>query len=200
MTRRNAQRLAKVVADLLDVNHLDAGRLAIKPSSADLSALTAAVVKKLEGGQPRVALKRPRGKVMAKIDVERIRQVLDNLCAHARRYTPSEGHVEISVDQAPAAQFAEPWARVTVKYHGSGLSARQRDLVFEPFFDLASAEFHTSSGPDSAGMGLYIARGIVDLHGGLLTVASDETSFVEFTVLLPTESAQRDPKRAVDKR
>jgi signal transduction histidine kinase len=44
---------------------------------------------------------------------------------------------------------------------------------------------HTSSGPDSAGLGLYIARGLIELHGGLITVDSQPEVFTEFTVLLP---------------
>ena len=60
------------------------------------------------------------------------------------------------------------------------------------------AKHHTSSGPDSAGLGLYIARGLIELHGGLITVDSQPDVFTEFTVLLPfKQSVRRDSEPPV---
>jgi len=78
---------------------------------------------------------------------------------------------------------------VRVRDNGPGIAADVRSQIFEPFSDVHPAKHHTSSGPDSAGLGLYIARGLVDLHGGLITVDSQEQQFTEFTVLLPLVAA-----------
>jgi signal transduction histidine kinase len=72
-----------------------------------------------------------------------------------------------------------------VRDSGVGIPTDQRARIFEPFSDVAPAKYHTSSGPDSAGLGLYIARSLIELHGGLITVDSEENVFTEFTVLLP---------------
>jgi signal transduction histidine kinase len=53
------------------------------------------------------------------------------------------------------------------------------------------AKHHTSAGPDSAGLGLSIARGLIELHGGLITVDSQPDVFTEFTVLLPFKQRSR---------
>jgi signal transduction histidine kinase len=81
--------------------------------------------------------------------------------------------------------FAGDWARLRVRDNGIGIPAAHRHRIFEPFTDVQPAKHHTSAGPDSAGLGLFIARGLVELHGGLITVDSEESVFTEFTVLLP---------------
>jgi signal transduction histidine kinase len=118
-------------------------------------------------------------------DPDKIQQVVTNLLSNAIRYTPESGAIVVTVDQAPADLYAGQWARLRVRDNGIGIPADQRDRIFEPFSDVTSAKHHTSSGPDSAGLGLYIARGLVDLHGGIISVDSEEGVFTEFTVLLP---------------
>jgi two-component system OmpR family sensor kinase len=76
-------------------------------------------------------------------------------------------------------------ARLRVHDNGPGIPLALRQRIFEPFSDVHTAKHHTSSGPDSAGLGLYIARGLVDLHGGTISVDSEEGVYCEFTVLLP---------------
>ena len=104
---------------------------------------------------------------------------------NAIRYTPEKGEIALTVDHAPQDQYAGNWARLRVRDNGVGIPGGLRSRIFEPFSDVGSAKHHTSSGPDSAGLGLYIARGLIDLHGGLITVESEEGEFTEFTVLLP---------------
>ena len=118
-------------------------------------------------------------------DADKIHQVVTNLVANALRYTPEDGAIWVITDGAPQDTYAGPWARLRVRDNGIGIPAHLRGRIFEPFTDVNSAKHHTSSGPDSAGLGLYIARGLVDLHGGLITVNSEEGQYTEFTVLLP---------------
>ena len=95
------------------------------------------------------------------------------------------GTIRVLVDVPPEQQVAGSWVRVRVKDNGIGIPASELPKIFEPFSDVHSAKHHTSTGPNSAGLGLYIARGLVDLHGGLITVDSVEAEYTEFTVLLP---------------
>jgi signal transduction histidine kinase len=77
------------------------------------------------------------------------------------------------------------WARLRVRDNGVGIPEQDRQRIFDPFSHAQPAKHHTSAGPDSAGLGLYIARGLIELHGGLITVDSQPDVFTEFTVLLP---------------
>jgi signal transduction histidine kinase len=186
--RRNAHRLGRLVDEMLDVSRIEAGRVTLHRGAVDLGEIVSVVVQELS---PLAAAKNQTVQTYLdhppKIDcdADKIHQVVSNLMANAIRYTPDKGEITITVDHAPEDQYAGSWARLRVRDNGVGIPAGQRSRIFEPFSDVEPARHHTSSGPDSAGLGLYIARGLVDLHGGLITVDSEEGDFTEFTVLLP---------------
>ena len=190
--RRNAQRLSRLVEEMLDVSRLESGRMAIDPKPCRLAEIVRGVVEELA---PFSAINRQSitteisSDPLIHADADKVHQVVANLTASSIRYTPDEGVITIAVDTAPEDQFAGEWARLRVRDNGLGIPASLRARIFEPFSDVHTAKYHTSSGPDSAGLGLYIARGLVDLHGGLITVDSREGEFTEFTVLLPLSAA-----------
>ncbi len=190
--RRNAQRLSRLVEDMLDVSRLEQGRMSITPGPCRLTDIVRDVVEELgpfwSMNQQSMVTHLDSDPIIH-ADADKIHQVVENLAASAIRYTPEHGEIEIGVDVAPEAEFAGEWARLRVRDNGMGIPESLRARIFEPFSDAHSAKHHTSSGPDSAGLGLYIARGLVDLHGGLITVDSREGEFTEFTVLLPLSRA-----------
>ena len=186
--RRNSQRLMRLVDEMLDASRIEAGRVTLKPRDVDLVDIVAAVVEDL------TPLATTKGHVLTtefedrpqiRADPDKILQVVWNLLTNAIRYTPEGGRIVATVDRAPHERYAGAWARLRVRDNGIGIPPDQRDRIFEPFSDVTSAKHHTSSNPDSAGLGLYIARGLVDLHGGIISVDSEESVFTEFTVLLP---------------
>jgi two-component system sensor histidine kinase BarA len=186
--RRNSQRLMRLVDEMLDASRIEAGRVSLKPRDVDLVDIVAAVVEDL------TPLATTKGHVLTtefedrpqiRADPDKILQVVWNLLTNAIRYTPEGGRIVATVDRAPHERYAGAWARLRVRDNGIGIPPDQRDRIFEPFSDVTSAKHHTSSNPDSAGLGLYIARGLVDLHGGIISVDSEENVFTEFTVLLP---------------
>ncbi len=186
--QRNALRLKRLVDEMLDLSRIEAGKIVLHRRECDLGEIVTHVVDEL---RPLAASKRqsltlelgPTPRVHA--DADKIHQVVTNLVANALRYTPEDGAIWVITDGAPQDTYAGPWARLRVRDNGIGIPAHLRGRIFEPFTDVNSAKHHTSSGPDSAGLGLYIARGLVDLHGGLITVNSEEGQYTEFTVLLP---------------
>jgi two-component system, OmpR family, sensor kinase len=189
MARRNANRLVRLVEEMLDVSRIEAGKVALRRVPSDLVAIVRDVVDVLS---PLAATRRHTlevvvgdGPLTIDADPDKINQVATNLVANAIRYTPEEGTIRATVDRAPREQYAGHWARLRVRDDGIGIPRAQRDRIFEPFSDIGSAKHHTSSVPDSAGLGLYIARGLVDLHGGIISVDSEEGHYTEFTVLLP---------------
>ncbi len=186
--RRNSHRLKRLVDEMLDVSRIEAGRVALRRRPASLAEIVTDVLAELE---PLAADKEQRllcdlGETPpVSADPDKIHQVVANLVANGIRYTPHGGEITALVDEAPQDRFAGAWARLRVRDNGVGIPSDMRSRIFEPFSGVNPVKHHTSAGPDSAGLGLYIARGLVDLHGGLITVESEEGAYTEFTVLLP---------------
>lgn len=186
--RRNAHRLKRLVDEMLDFSRLEAGRVRLVREPLALGAVADDAITELT---PLAQAKRQE--IVADLvpiadisgDADKVHQIIVNLLSNAIRYTPEGGEIRVSVDDAPAATYAGDWARLRVRDNGIGIPVAHRHRIFEPFTDVQPAKHHTSSGPDSAGLGLFIARGLVELHGGLITVESEEEQFTEFTVLLP---------------
>jgi two-component system OmpR family sensor kinase len=124
-------------------------------------------------------------------DRDKITQIAINLVGNAIRYTPESGEITITLDEAPRDRYPGGWARLRVRDNGIGIDEEDRQRIFDPFMHPKPAKHHTSTGPDSAGLGLYSARGLIELHGGLITVDSKPEVFTEFTVLLPYTPAPR---------
>lgn len=186
--RRNAHRLKRVVDEMLDVSRIDAGRVTLYRTPCDIGGIVRDVVAELE---PHAASKRLALNATVDeppeiyADIKRIRQATSKLIANAIRHTPEGGAITAIVDTVPPGRMNGTWARLRVKGTGITIPNHLRNHIFEPFGAVHTAKHHTSSGPDSAGLGLYIARGLIDLHGGVISVDSKEGAYTEFTVLLP---------------
>jgi signal transduction histidine kinase len=192
--RRNAHRLKRLVDDMLDVSRIEDGRMVLRREPVDLGDVVRDVVTEL------LPLARARNQSvethidpLAPIDADRdkLHQIAVNLVSNAIRYTPEGGAISVGVDEAPRDRYAGGWARLRVRDNGVGIPEEDRQRIFDPFLHPKPAKHHTSVGPDSAGLGLYIARGLIELHGGLITVDSQPDVFTEFTVLLPFKQRSR---------
>ena len=186
--RRNAHRLKRLVDDMLDVSRIEAGRMVLHREPVDLGEVVRDVVTELlplaTARQQRVDTQIDE---IAPLDADRdkLHQIAVNLVSNAIRYTPEAGAIAIGVDEAPRERYPGGWARLRVRDNGIGIPEEDRHRIFDPFAHPKPTKHHTSAGPDSAGLGLYIARGLIELHGGLITVDSQPEVFTEFTVLLP---------------
>jgi len=186
--RRNAMRLKRLVDEMLDVNRIDSGRITLFRTACDFAEIINKVV---DDFHPQADAKG----VVVKLNVEatmvvdadpsKIEQAMTKLLMSAARHIPSGGTLTITVDQEPERQFAGTWIRMRIRATGVDVGEGIGGHLFEPFSDANTARHHTSSGPDSAGLGLYIARGLIDLHGGLVSIDTDEDGSIEFTVFLP---------------
>jgi PAS domain S-box-containing protein len=179
---RSVDRMAKLVENLLDVSKLQRGELYLEPGIVDLHELlteTAEYIQPLEE-ERRIEVRVPRGLMLA-ADRERLHQVFTNLLSNAVRYSPEGGKVIVE-----ARQEGEQ-LHVTVRDHGLGIPPEKLPIIFERF----GRAHGTSYG--GLGLGLTIARGIVERHGGRIwaesTGRAGEGS--TFHVVLP-----REPTRA----
>jgi signal transduction histidine kinase len=194
--RRNAHRLKRLVDDMLDVSRIEAGRMELRRERVALGDVVRAVVTEL---LPLANARKQRvvtnivGVESIDADRDKVHQIAVNLISNAIRYTPEQGEISIGVDEAPRERYPGGWARLRVRDNGVGIAEEARQRIFDPFLHAQPVKHHTSAGPDSAGLGLYIARGLIELHGGLITVDSQPDVFTEFTVLLPfRQPARRD--------
>jgi signal transduction histidine kinase len=185
--QRNAHRLKRLVEDMLDISRLE-GRLTLRRGPVDLGQVMSDVVTELEPlalnrGQRVTTHIEPVEAIDA--DRDKLHQIAVNLVSNAIRYTPEQGEIVIDVDEAPSETYPGGWVRLRVRDSGVGIAKEDRKRIFDPFLRADSAKHHTSAAPEPAGLGLHIARGLIELHGGLITVDSQPGAFTEFTLLLP---------------
>jgi signal transduction histidine kinase len=185
---RNANRLKRLVDEMLEVNRIDAGGIKLNLSWVSPDEIIREVISELlplatgkeQSVEGRLA---DVGTIFG--DGDCLHRIVVNLLSNAIRYTPAGGTIILTLDEAPAEDYPGGWIRLRVRDNGIGIAEEDRHRIFEPFTHLPPSKHHTSSGPDSAGLGLYIGRGLIEAHGGFITVASELDEFTEFTVLLP---------------
>jgi PAS domain S-box-containing protein len=180
--KEGGERLAALVRDLLDVARLHAGELRLDPSPCRLRDVASAAVGAAQRGARDkgiavdIAIAPPDLVVVA--DGPRLQQVLGNLLGNAVKFTPPGGRVGVRAAVAPDADRV----RIEVWDTGIGIAAGDLARVFEPFVQLNGGRTRRHSG---VGLGLVLARRVVELHGGQIEVASQPGAGSVFTVVLP---------------
>jgi PAS domain S-box-containing protein len=163
LVAENAQRMRTLVDDLLDLSRLEHGRLVLHRREFDLGTVVAHVVDQVEPLAERktqtLTVQVPAARRLVLADSSRIEQVLLNLLGNAVKYTPEGGAVRVSVSRR------DGHAQVTVQDSGPGVAPDERDHIFERFYRTQQHEVDRSTG---TGLGLPIARMLVELHGGRL--------------------------------
>jgi signal transduction histidine kinase len=171
-----AHKLARLVEQLLDVSRLEAGRLRVEMSETDLAALvaTVAVAARARTTRHGIRLHGPES-VRALVDPFRVEQVVTNLVDNAIKYSPNGGPIDVAVDRVGPDRV-----EIRVTDRGIGIPAEHRDRIFDRFYQ-ANAGAHYGG----LGLGLYISRQIVELHGGSLDVELPDEGGARFIVRLP---------------
>jgi PAS domain S-box-containing protein len=176
---RNARRLLRLVGDLLFLSGVQSGKMALELRSTDLADVVGQVMAGMRPAAKRehidLALSATAAPRLA-ADPARIAQVLSNLISNAVKFTPDGGRVEVRLgtegDQAVLA----------VADTGVGIPAADQERIFERFFRTALA---TRQAIPGTGLGLTIAKAIVEAHKGTISVDSDEGRGSTFKVCLP---------------
>ncbi len=174
---RAVERADALIGDLLTSARLDEGKLPLEQAPEELGLLVAEVteLQRPLARQRELTLvaEAPPPLPLVSIDRHRVAQVLTNLIANAIKFTPRGGHVTVRARREPG------FVCVDVIDDGPGMDEETRARVFDRFWQATRAR-HAG-----AGLGLAIAKGIVDEHGGALRVSSSVGSGTTFTVALP---------------
>jgi signal transduction histidine kinase len=166
----HVRALGALIDDLFELSRLEAGELRWTLEQVDLDELVRDTVDAMrpaaEAGGVAVRAELPRGPARARANPEQLQRVLFNLIQNAIRHTPADGSVVVRA--LPADDGA---VVVEVADTGEGIASADRERVFDAFFQAGDRAARTDG---SAGLGLAIARAIVEAHGGRIWVAEAE--------------------------
>jgi PAS domain S-box-containing protein len=162
-----AAQIDALIQDLLDVTRLEAGRLAVSPRDVAPVPLVEAALFAMrtlaESSGVELVATYEDDLPLVHADPERVTQLLSNLVGNALKFTPANGRVEVRV------QPYNEGVLVSVTDTGEGIPSDQLPHVFDRFFQVSSTRMGARHG---AGLGLPIARGIVEAHGGTIWIES----------------------------
>jgi signal transduction histidine kinase/CheY-like chemotaxis protein len=179
--QRQGKHLTHLIDDLLDVARVTIGKVALREADVELNELTERVLRFLEqtaaAAQVEVSMHRAPAQLAVRGDAVRLEQVLGNIVANAIKYTPSGGHVDVSLEAD------EQHARIRVRDDGVGIAPDVLPHVFDLF---AQADHSLDRARGGLGIGLTVARSLVELHSGRIDVQSAGVGQgSEFVITLP---------------
>jgi signal transduction histidine kinase/ActR/RegA family two-component response regulator len=195
---RAADRLHRVVNNILDVTRIEQKKLRLKPEHIDLGALIKECIDELShfAANRKIRFDCQFEESLPQFlgDKMRMQQVFMNLFSNALKFSPDNSVIEIKLAQGGRDQF-----HVIVKDHGIGIEKQEQRKIFDPFYEVGDANRHTSSDLSKfmgggTGLGLSIVKGVIERHGGRIWVESDPEQSKEkfpgseFHIILPFEA------------
>lgn len=179
----NADRLTRLINDILDLSKFEAGKIDLKPAVLPLVTLA----KEVAEGLRSVAVDKlislevasPDVNVTAWADRDKVIQVLMNLIGNAVKFTPAHGKVSVSIERN-----GDEWVQASVADTGSGIPLEEANKIFDKFYQIAQVGKQKARG---TGLGLAISKALVEMHGGRIWVESEVGRGSTFFFTLPTQ-------------
>jgi signal transduction histidine kinase len=184
---RNVDVLDRMITELLDISEISADHFVVRADPLDLEELLWSTVTSIGADVRRAGLDvsvmvRDADRLQIRGDAQRLRWALGHLLQNAHRYTEPGGHILLTATRSGEGQVS-----IQVVDTGVGISDRDLPHIFERFY---RGEARNPTGklidPRGLGQGLYIARKVIEAHGGYLTVRSQSGQGSIFTIVLPT--------------
>jgi signal transduction histidine kinase len=181
---QQSERLARLIDQLLELSRIESGDLPLDPEPVPIAPLVDRVVSEVSVGRPgkAITVRTDVPSVLPPVhaDRERIHQVLFNLLDNAFRFTQSGGSVAVRAVRRNGA------CEISVQDDGPGIPAEHLPLVFERFYRVDPSRSREDGG---TGIGLAIARSIVEAHGGSIWAESEPGRWTRFVFSLPFDEA-----------
>jgi signal transduction histidine kinase len=190
--KQHLGRLTRLVNDLVDVTHLQAGELELRVGAVDLAVMVRSVVEEQrQATEPReIYLRLPADQAVPLLaDAQRIEQVLTNYLSNALKYSPATEPVEVGLEVEGLQ------ARVWVRDAGPGIPVEEQAHIWERFHRVPGITVQSGSGV-GLGLGLSICREIVERHHGQVGVQSEPGQGATFWFTLPLAPQAADSASA----
>lgn len=179
VVRCEAQRVLRLAEDLLDIAQVSAGKFSVKMEQLDLRAVVQKIADRYSAvAGRRIEIVAPGEFPCIAGDSVRLGQVIENLVSNATKYSPDETPIRITM------LCDDSRVTVCVWNNGPAIPPEQLPLIFKRFSRLKNGCARSVKG---AGLGLYISKQIVELHGGTIDVFSSEGEGTCFTLALPRQ-------------
>jgi signal transduction histidine kinase len=186
---RDAERLSRLIDDLLDINSIQAGRLRLRLVECDLRDVAEGAASAMEPmayrqGQT-LGLELPAQPFRAIVDAEMLGRALLNLVANACKYGRQDGgRVDVRLESGPGQ------ATFTVSDDGPGIPDAERERIFQRFYRAPTADGRRVQGN---GLGLALCRAVVEMHGGRVSVDGPSGAGGVFRIVLPVRAHPPQP-------
>ena len=171
---RQSETLVRLVDDLLDVHRLNEGKMVLQRSCVEVQAAiddaVGAVAQNLATKAQTIDVRLPDETLYIDGDPIRIAQVLTNLLLNASKFTGKAGRIAVTAERGSDRGDGSATVRVSVTDNGIGLAPDQLERIFEPYVQAAA---DAAAFPEGLGLGLSVARRLIDLHGGTIHARSD---------------------------
>jgi PAS domain S-box-containing protein len=202
--RRQTRHLARLVDDLLEVSRVTRGKMRLQKEPADLVSIIKAAIDNtrplIDGRNQQMEVSLPDDRLCLSADVLRLEQVFVNLLQNASKYSEPGSVIRVTCDAG--ARDGREWATVHVRDEGVGIPSSKLAAIFDLFVQVDQSLARSLGG---LGLGLTIARSLVELHGGTIRAHSEgEGRGADFVVEFPLEEVvaladnRSDSEPAVD--
>jgi signal transduction histidine kinase len=179
----NADRLARLIGDLLDLSKIEAGKIELKPAVVDVNSIINEVADSLRGlaADKLIRIESDGAEpVQVWADRDKVVQILINLIGNAVKFTPSHGRVVVA-----AHEHEDGWVKIAVEDNGPGIPDEESGRIFDKFYQAQQANKVSVKG---TGLGLAISKSLVELHGGRIGYQRGTDGGSVFSFTLPARS------------
>jgi len=178
--RNNTNRLTALVNNLLDVTHIENQTFAIQRVPTDLKEMIDSAVEPFRAVARKkkihLAVRHANSIPPMALDYKRIGQVIHNLLDNAVKFTPSKGRIRV------ATSITENEVRIRVQDTGIGIDKSHKEKIFKKFYQVDNSISRQWGG---AGLGLYIAKAVINMHNGDIELVDSSKKGTEFVITLP---------------
>jgi ligand-binding sensor domain-containing protein/signal transduction histidine kinase/DNA-binding response OmpR family regulator len=195
---RNAQRILRLINQLMDIRKIDRGQMQLKVRETDIVGFIRDIMQAFEymAQKKNIDFQFRTGfdKLKVRIDLNNFDKVLFNVFSNAFKFTPEEGEITVELlvgtDDAASGPLKK-YFEISVSDTGTGIDEAQIDRIFERFYQIESEITHSSYG---TGIGLHLARSLVELQHGVIYAEnrSDDMTGSRFIIRMPLENSHQD--------
>lgn len=183
----NSDRLTRMIGDLLDLSRIEAGTVNLNLRRLSLPKILEEATQELlpltQSKHQQLVVETDEEALEVTGDQDRLHQIITNLVHNAHKFTPEEGTIRVQAAHASPHQIL-----LTISDTGAGIPPEAQQNLFTPFFQ---AHRKPEIGTQGLGLGLSIVKQLVDLHGGTISVESEEGQGATFRIVLPAAPPSR---------